>query len=107
MVDTAADGASVLSCASGGVGDEPRAVDQRSTGPARSGFSPTSTEGSLNHASRSPRVENGADSPYALTSSSASVVAYLMNEVISSTARHASGLMSKLSWNMCIALSHT
>ena len=45
--------------------------------------------------------------PYALASSSTSAVAYVMNDVISSTARRASGLTSKLSWNMCIALSHT
>lgn len=53
------------------------------------------------------KPRNTSANPYALTSSSTSVVAYAMNEVISSTARRASGLMSKLSWNMCIALSHT
>lgn len=55
------------------------------------------------HASR----PHASREPYALASSSTSAVAYVMNDVISSTACRASGLTSKLSWNMCIALSHT
>lgn len=90
------------------------------------GCPPLSTCGSWRHALYSPRVEIGARrgapgeahpakrrparpnyGPYAVASSSTSAVACAMNAVISSTARRASGLMSKLSWNMCIALSHT
>lgn len=37
----------------------------------------------------------------------ASAVTCPTNDAISATARRASGLMSKDSWNMCIALSHT
>lgn len=69
---------------------------------------PTWLSGQLSHADRRKACDKWPlGGPGQAASSCAADVTCSTNEAISATARRASGLTSKLSWNMCIALSHT